>query len=388
MGHQLFLFNPDSEIAIANESRYYVPSANVLLMARELAYLPAYYAGPDDYILLDELPDELFRNSRETIFGIKNRTVTWEDLKTLEFDEAQPWGWSPRAYHLLGKVKDCGTWNPGQKELYSRKTALECLKQMTGTEEEWMPRVCRSLNEISALAAKRPCVVKAPWSSSGRGLLFLQGTVTAKEEEWLRGVLRKQGYVMVEKRLDKVYDFAMEFYADGKTRVDFIGLSAFYTGEGGEYKGNYLGKQQTLEEMLAIYLGPGEYEKVKARILKVLPGLLFPDYKGYFGVDMMVYRNDAGEYRLQPCVEINLRYNMGILALCLSRRYLAEEAEGIFQINYFPAAGDAWRENLRKQEAFPLIMQENKIVSGYINLTPVTMDTKFIAEVIIKNKTF
>lgn len=60
------------------------------------------------------------------------------------------------------------------------------------------------------------CVLKAPWSGSGRGIMY----VSSKEwndsaEGWVSRVLRVQGEIMVEPLCNKVCDFAMEFYADG-----------------------------------------------------------------------------------------------------------------------------------------------------------------------------
>lgn len=63
-----------------------------------------------------------------------------------------------------------------------------------------IPSECNTLAEIRLLSEKENIVVKAPWSSSGKGVLFIpKGQITCKEEEVLSGILRKQGYVMVEK---------------------------------------------------------------------------------------------------------------------------------------------------------------------------------------------
>lgn len=81
-------------------------------------------------------------------------------------------------------------------------------------------------------------MVKAPWSSSGKGILFIpKGQMTCKEEEVLSGILRKQGYVMVEKRLNRVLDFAMEFEMDRLFHLNFLGYSVFQTSRRGEYEG-------------------------------------------------------------------------------------------------------------------------------------------------------
>ena len=68
-------------------------------------------------------------------------------------------------------------------------------------------------------------------------------------------------------------------------------------------------------------------QSLKQELPDMIAGIL-PDYRGYLGIDMMIYSDSAGKYRVQPCLEINLRYNMGLVADLLSRRYLDEHAEG------------------------------------------------------------
>ena len=52
----LYIFNPDCELAIANGSCFYTPSANVVKMGEDLAFLPAWLGKPDDMVLVKELP--------------------------------------------------------------------------------------------------------------------------------------------------------------------------------------------------------------------------------------------------------------------------------------------------------------------------------------------
>lgn len=113
----------------------------------------------------------------------------------------------------------------------------------------------------------------------------------------------------------------------------------------------------------------------------MIAGIL-PDYRGYLGIDMMIYSDSAGKYRVQPCLEINLRYNMGIVALMLSRRYLDEHAEGEFTVRYYAKAGEAWQEHRHLQQLYPAVYKNNRIKSGYLNLTPVNEATHFVASLI------
>ena len=48
----LYLFNPDNEISIANGTNGYTPKTNISVMAGDLAFLSAYLAGKGDYVLL------------------------------------------------------------------------------------------------------------------------------------------------------------------------------------------------------------------------------------------------------------------------------------------------------------------------------------------------
>ena len=60
---RLHLFNPDCELAIANGGRHYMPSANVMRMASDLAFLPAWWAEEGDWVLVKEPVDEAFGKS-------------------------------------------------------------------------------------------------------------------------------------------------------------------------------------------------------------------------------------------------------------------------------------------------------------------------------------
>jgi len=55
------------------------------------------------------------------------------------------------------------------------------------------------------------------------------------------------------------------------------------------------------------------------------------DYRGPFGLDMMVVKGDGG-FLLHPCVEINLRRTMGHVALLLSPD--DDELVRMMQISY------------------------------------------------------
>lgn len=381
---RLWVFNPDHEMAIADGSRYYTPPANIVRMAEDLAYLPAYFSEAGDGVWMNKPLPAGFTESRERLFGLQPVWVDDEAMEQIRVRQPEPWGWSPKMCFLLRK-QHAPVWQEKWKALYSRRTARLCLEELCThlpfVEKEVIPVECGSVEEVKNAANGRFCMIKAPWSSSGKGILSItEEGITAKSGEWLKGMLRRQGYLMVEKKLQKVTDFAMEFYS-GCTGVEFIGLSYFTTGEKGEYTGNYIGSQQKIEDSLKEQIKGEELEQVKTCLTEVLNRRIHSWYKGYLGVDMMVYRDPGEELRIQPCVEINLRYTMGILALFLSRRFVSEESEGIFTVSHYVAPGEAEAELEALQQQYPLMMDGKRIRSGYLALTPVDTETRFVAAI-------
>ncbi|MCB6971072.1 MULTISPECIES: hypothetical protein [Butyricimonas] len=396
----LYLFNPDNEISVANGTNGYTPKANIALMADNLSFLMAYLTGEEDYVLVSRLPGCDFLERRREVFGLTCKPILWDRACLLSFREVRPWGWSPRVHNLLGELKTrCGErfrqgvmaeWNDERRELYSRQRARECLEfirqRLPLVEATIVPRQCFSLDVIREITGEESVVVKAPWSSSGKGILFIpRGEFTKKEEEIVSGMLHKQGFVMVEKRLNRVLDFAMEFKMDDDFQLQYLGFSVFETGKRGEYEGNVVASESRLRGMISAYADEEVLERVRELLTEALLKQYRGIYTGYLGVDMMIYQDEEGRYRVQPCVEINLRYNMGIVALQL-QRHLAEEAEGRFCIRFSAKAGEIRGSAEERRKMFPLEIHHGKVVSGYINLTPVDEESRFVAELIVEKK--
>ena len=101
-----------------------------------------------------------------------------------------------------------------------------------------------------------PFILKTPYSSSGRGLLWLpERKLTTKDRTWIEGALNKQGCVSIECALDKYQDFAMEFYSDGNGNIRYEGLPVFGAEKKGAYSGNVLGEQTYLESFFVENFG-------------------------------------------------------------------------------------------------------------------------------------
>lgn len=374
---RLYIFNCDCEMAIANGEKFYMPPANVRKMMRDLAYLPAYLGEEGDCVLVEDKEPAIKNNLQVDCKAI----LSEELLAYSETLSGEPWGLSPKICHWMAERKLGKEWQITQKDWYSRKNTCEVLNYLINAniiaDSGIMPQIYNSLGEIAEKVKIGSWLVKAPWSSSGKGLLRLENGISDKTGQWITGVLKKQGYVMLEKFLDKVEDFAMEFKSTDQG-VYFIGWSCFFTGEHGEYRGNYVGEQKNIEKRLTTFLGHDLLEQLQIHIPIILQRI-FPRYRGFLGVDMMVYRDETRKLQVQPCIEINLRYNMGIIALCLSRKYLDICTEGEFTITFYSRHGEALKEHQRLCIEEPAIYKNNRIKSGYIALTPVSETTQFVA---------
>ncbi len=226
-------------------------------------------------------------------------------------------------------------------------------------------------------------ILKMPLSGSGRGIQNILDGITPQQEQWVARVIQQQGGVIGEQLLDKVQDFAMEFSIHNGT-AQFIGYSLFDTTIGGAYTGNRIMTDSAVEIELSQYIDLALLHHVRQTILEQLPQLL-PHYHGYLGIDMLICRQ-GNSYALQPCIEINVRMNMGIVAHQFYHRHVVPGTVGTYRVDYFKAEGEALAFHREKQQSAPLILHNQRIQSGYLALNAVTAETHYVAWVEIDKK--
>ena len=169
-----------------------------------------------------------------------------------------------------------------------------------------------------------PFIVKAEYSSSGRGnrVFNVQGS---RVQEF------KSSPQLIDTFYDKMLDFAMEFVVT-KQAVQYIGLSVFETSPEGRYAFNYLRSQQELREMIVSQLlDVNVLDDLIAQHLQLLTDRLLGQYEGIVGIDMMVVRGGL----IHPCVEINLRMNMGVVAMKLYEKGLTSLSRSLYGGQFF-----------------------------------------------------
>lgn len=321
----LHIFNPEHDIALAaNLSNFTAPHAGRLLR-HDLGYLPAIWAAPDDYVLVDNVEDVQTAFSR-----LMHRRfpgfVEKRQLARLSVSRVEPWGWDLALRNFLLRCGVSPEVLPSEqqiaviRDLSHRKTAVALLCQLAfeGTVGESV-----MLESPEAVAQQVQqwgrVVVKAPWSSSGRGIRFFDRMLDDHQQRWLGNVLAHQGSVIMEPYYNKVKDFAMEFHSDGCGSVTCLGLSLFHTSNG-TYTGNVLASEEEKREMLSRYLSIDLLDAVQSDVCRILGSVFQDRYQGPFGVDMMIVNGKLSnsKFLLHPCVEINLRRTMGHVALALS----------------------------------------------------------------------
>ena len=387
MTGRIYYFNPAHDMALANNTPFYMAPDEIVRMTYDLAVLPAWYAR-EGKVKIDEWRQvELLRSQIGCagLFPDVQWTLEWES------GEYMPWGWDPallRTLRLAGVSEDCLLTDPQMERirgLSGRQHCVEMLELLGKTPGVCgEARVCGSLQEVRYFMSEvGEVVLKSPWSGSGRGLLKVSpATWTDSVEGWVRRVLRTQGGIMAEPLYEKVRDFAMEFFADGAGGLFFLGYSLFDTDLHGNYKENRLLSDDRIVRILSAYVPASLLEQVRSELMAGLSSLLKNDYKGYLGVDMMICRVD-GTFRIHPCVEINMRQTMGMVAVQLSEQFLEANHTGRFVVDYEALPGEVQNKDKDMRQKYPLVVTNGKIQSGYLSLCPISSDTHYWAYIII-----
>ena len=341
----LHTFNPEHDIALAsNLSNFTAPHAGRQLRY-DLGFLPALWAHDGDVVLVDDvaLAAESFHRFALSVRKRLGRSLPvanpqfagWKLPLSSKQTSAplpaspaiEPWGWDAALCARLRRLGIADGQLPSPqalaaiRQLSHRRTSarlLPLLRNIPGTVGESFE--CHTSDEVGALLSRYPhLVLKAPWSSSGRGLRFIEALPGAAESisGWLNNLLARQGSVMAEPYYRKVRDFGMEFLCDADGSVRYLGLSLFHTANGA-YTGNLLATEAAKRKILSRYLSTDLLDTVKAQICRLLPDILAGSYCGPLGIDMMIVASSAQPaFLLHPCVELNLRRTMGHVALTL-----------------------------------------------------------------------
>lgn len=325
---RLHIFNPDTDYALANGGQWYTPPSSVVELRKSHALLPALYATPHvDAILLLDTPSTPVESLLHYDIAISKglRIFTMRDLakSSLHIDSmrVEPWGWNHAMRRFV--VNKIGN-TPGLptteamdrlRELSHRRTTIAFMQWIKDNRDILAPEIMLpeevfdTSRAMEAYGKERRLFFKTPWSSSGRGILLTDDLEPRHVEPWVRGIIERQGSVMMEKAYEKKLDFASEWRcSDGN--VEFLGWSVFETSRRGKYHGQIGGSQTELRKIIdgSTDINPDSIIEAQHGALE---SLIASDYDGPLGIDMLT----TAEGAINPCVEINLRHTMGMLNL-------------------------------------------------------------------------
>jgi hypothetical protein len=395
----VYIYNPTCELAIANSQVSFMPNKHLRDFEKSLDILMTVFATDDDIVLVNEKPKANFLGKYKSIgfpspkYLRMNELLEKLEAKDLHIEDIRPWGWSPNIHHVFKDIKSycCSdfknspnyNWREEYKNLYSRKFALDILSSVIEKNREIylskskMAKIFYNVDDIVNEFNKYDAVVlKSPWSSSGRGVQFLRKkTLHDNNLQWIRSVLKSQGYIMFEPLLEKKVDFSVQLFINENSKVEHVGYGYFKTNENGMYDSNMINHSIPNVDVKNLEILAKDLTELIER------SELAKNYRGYLGVDCMLFR-EGDEIKIHPCLEINLRYNMGTLAIKLEQ-YICSESKAKFRVYFDPKKSfRIFHEEMLVQNE--LIVHNNLIKSGYVAMSNPDYDLNFGAYLIVE----
>ena len=198
MSKQIYIFNPEHDLCLANGDENFVPPRSAMGFANDNM----------------DLSERLKRPNKQ------RRQII-------------PWGWNHSLRKRLIKEGIDPSALPSEEELQfirthsRREFALEVHSRLSCGNSQVMGPDYRifatSVGEIEKfISANDSAVLKSPLSGSGKGIRFVREKLSESDEGWCRRILDKQGSVIIEKRFEIIQECAMLFECHHEG-IDFIG---------------------------------------------------------------------------------------------------------------------------------------------------------------------
>jgi len=389
MKRPLYIFNPEHDLALANNDPNFNPPLSALQLASDLEHAALWYSQPESNVFCRTYCDTGWLKKMKELFPRLSNIDFVQTIHPELTSEIHPWGWDKAilkyiSTHLESEFTETNNVSvllPGLNQLDKirwlshRKTAINANRFLLYNIKE--PDFCSnpaviisSANEVLDFTNLHSNVVfKAPWSGSGKGLCWIKKQLSKSQLEWCSKIIDKQGCIIGEKAYHVVQNFAMLFTCS-HTDTSFAGYSLFET-EKGTYRSNLLQSDKHIYNLLTQkWINSEVLEAVQQHLKQFIETEISPFYSGILGVDMFVYEEN-NRIKLHPCVEINLRMTMGAVARIFYDRFVHTDAYGRFFIEYFPDKKTLWNDHLQRLQDLPLIVEKGKIISGYLSLSNV-----------------
>ena len=286
MSEQIYIFNPEHDLCVANGDENFVPPRSAVGFAKENIDLSQHLRRPN-------------KQRRQIV----------------------PWGWNHFLRKRLIKEGIDPASLPSEEELQfirthsRREFALDVHSRLSYVDPQVIGKdyriVATSISETEAfISANGSAVLKSPLSGSGKGIRFIREGLSESDEGWCRKTIEKQGSVIVERRFEIIMECAMLFECHHEG-IDFIGYSLFES-RNGAYSRNILASNEEIEDIITGYISRDTLIAVREGLTSILADTLVGHYEGFLGVDQMICQSASPVFI--PVSEINLRMTMGLIA--------------------------------------------------------------------------
>lgn len=210
---KLYVFNPDTDMALGNNEENYMAPATIRRMAEDLALLPIWYAQPGSGVLASSAYNADYLKQMQQLFRLDVHLVTEPELPDYADVRVMPWGWNPaiRKRMLKGGVLEKNLPTPDALDKYRMKAVRSnalafralfyfnkidytcgdgcCLVEADGRMTDISPDIVDRYKE--------GCVFKSLWSGSGKGLCWCRHGFTKNVSDWCSRALKEnRGFVM------------------------------------------------------------------------------------------------------------------------------------------------------------------------------------------------
>lgn len=300
------IFNPENDLALASGLERFTPPKAAVKLAEENALLPMWWAEPGDLILA---PEHLAPQAEE----LKKRYGLHGSIASslVSCNSAMPWGWSMHTRRVLfdAGMSESALPSPQQietiRQLSHRRSTI-FIHSRLGTPQHLIPVEAETVEQAHlAISAFGKAMIKLPWSCSGRGVMSSERLRPDELTRRIEGAIHRQKSVIIEPLFKPTAEFSALYFANPDSSVTLRGFSAFRSSPSGAYLGNIVAPQSEIEKICG-----DDAIACAHRLIPVLEQLIKGAYTGWFGIDML--RHDGG---LNPCMELNLRITMGVVAL-------------------------------------------------------------------------
>lgn len=384
---KIFHFNPTCEIAIANGSPYYQAPALLRNFEEELAPILLFFANENDHVLKETAISTNFTESL-TDLGIspgnllsKQNSMEMVQQETVRLN---PWGWSPAEQNYLSgynqQPKDqIQASNLISSNIFERKHSVSICNKLfnnnsTFPRPEQQPCIFTLTQEVEHyLSNHHQIILKSPLSSSGRGLQVIRkNKLNESNIRWIKTTLQQQNYLVAEPLFNKKMDLSFQFEVNRSGEIAYLGISYFTTNQNGQYSGHFLNSTNSFKNK---YFSETELHEISSQLMiQLQKSVILKKHRGFIGVDALIFE-EAEQIKIQPCIEINPRYNMGILSKLIEKR-IHPESKGVFQVYYHPKISyKEFAEYEAKKN--PRIIIDQFVRKGFISLTSPTTTSKF-----------